>query len=47
MGNAKIIKADISTFDVVIHVIDTVISSSAGNSSISSELENDFFKKYY
>ncbi len=45
--NANVIKADITTFDGVLHVIDAVISSSTGNSTITSELNYNYFIKKY
>jgi uncharacterized surface protein with fasciclin (FAS1) repeats len=45
--NANVIKADITTFDGVLHVIDAVISSSTGNSTITSEFNYNYFIKKY
>ncbi|EFX73084.1 hypothetical protein DAPPUDRAFT_307974 [Daphnia pulex] len=45
--NANIIKADITTVDGVIHIIDAVISHRVEDSTISSDIENHFFIKQH
>jgi uncharacterized surface protein with fasciclin (FAS1) repeats len=45
--NANVIKADITTFDGVLHVIDAVISSGTGNSTITSEFDYNYFIEKY
>ena len=45
--NANVIKADITTFDGVLHVIDAVISNSTGNSKMTSEFDYNYFIKKY
>jgi len=47
VGNANIIKADITTVDGVIHIIDAVISPRAGDSTISRDVDDSYFIKQH